>query len=44
LVRVLLGAAAAAAIATAIALALAMTYRRVTTPDHQIDWDQIRRQ
>jgi putative ABC transport system permease protein len=33
----------AAAIAIGVVIALAMTYRRVTTPDHQIDWDQIRR-
>lgn len=31
----------AAAIALGVVIALAMTYRRVTTSDHQIDWDQI---
>ena len=31
----------AAAIALGVVIALAMTYHRVTTPDHQIDWDQI---
>jgi len=31
----------AAAIALGVVIALAMTYRRVTTADHQIDWDQI---
>lgn len=31
----------AAAIALGVVIALAMTYYRVTTPDHQIDWDQI---
>lgn len=32
----------AAAIALGVVIALAITYRKVTTPDHQIDWDQIR--
>ena len=31
----------AAAIALGVVIALAMTYRRVTTSDHQVDWDQI---
>ncbi len=31
----------AAAIALGVVIALAMTYHRVTTPEHQIDWDQI---
>ena len=31
----------AAAIALGVVIALAMTYRRVTTTDHQIDWDEI---
>ncbi|MGI9472199.1 MAG: ABC transporter permease [Rubripirellula sp.] len=33
----------AAAIAIGVVLALALAYRNVTTPDHQIDWDRIRR-
>jgi putative ABC transport system permease protein len=32
----------AAAIAIGVVIALAMTYLRVTTADHQVDWDQIR--
>lgn len=31
----------AAAIALGVVIALGMTYRKVTTSDHQIDWDQI---
>ena len=31
----------AAAIALGVVIALAMAYRRVTTANHQIDWDQI---
>jgi len=33
----------AAAIALGVVIALALTYRRVTTPHHQIDWQQIHR-
>ena len=32
----------AAAIALGVVIALTIAYRRVTTPDHQVDWDQIR--
>ena len=32
----------AAAIALGVVIALAITYHRVTTTDHQVDWDQIR--
>ena len=32
----------AAAIALGVVIALAITYRKVTTTDHQIDWEQIR--
>ena len=32
----------AAAIALGVVIALALTYRKVTTQDHQIDWDEIR--
>lgn len=31
----------AAAIAIGVVLALSMTFLRVTTPDHQVDWSQI---
>ena len=33
----------AAAIAIGVVLALALTYRQVTTVNHQIDWDRIHR-
>ena len=33
----------AAAIALGVVLALALTYRNVTTADHQINWERIRR-
>ncbi len=32
----------AAAIALGVVIALAIAYHKVTTPDHQINWDQIR--
>ena len=32
----------AAAIALGVLIALALAYRKVTTPNHQIDWDRIR--
>lgn len=32
----------AAAIALGVVMALGLAYHRVTTPDHQVDWDRIR--